>query len=115
MFGVKNHPRFVINNQELIEKTVGPEKVREVVENAVKKIASDVTFNVEREKALDRFEEDNKIATFAEIAIRIKNDKTPETLGNIPTLDFLNDLFQDDKLNSAQYDALVRFLTNPQR
>ena len=114
MFGVKNHPRFVVNNQELIEKTVGPERVREVVENAVKKIASDVTFNVEREKALERFEEDNKIATFAEIAIRIKNDKTPETLGNIPTLDFLNDLFQDDKLNSAQYDALVRFLTNPQ-
>jgi len=113
LFGVKNHPRFVVNNQELIEKTVGAERVKEVVENAVKKIASDVTFNVEREKALDKFEEDNKIATFAEIAIRIKNDKTPETLGNIPTLDFLNDLFQDDKLNSAQYDALVRFLTNP--
>jgi hypothetical protein len=103
----------VVNNQELIEKVVGAKRVREVVENATKKIASDVKFNVSREKALDKFEEDNKIATFAEIAIRIKNDTTPETLGNIPTLDFLNDLFQDDKLNSAQYDALVRFLTNP--
>jgi hypothetical protein len=99
MFGVKNHPRFVVNNQELIEKVVGAKRVREVVENATKKIASDVKFNVSREKALDKFEEDNKIATFAEIAIRIKNDTTPETLGNIPTLDFLNDL--------------LRFLTNP--
>ena len=31
MFGVKNHPRFVINNEELIKKTVGAERVREVV------------------------------------------------------------------------------------
>ena len=49
---------------------------------------------------------------FGMLLSQIQNDKTPETLGNIPTLDFLNDLFQDDKLNSAQYDALVRFLTN---
>ena len=40
--------------------------------------------------------------------LRIKNDKTPETLGNIPTLDFLNDLYKEDKLNSAQYGALIR-------
>ena len=35
-------------------------------------------------------------------------------LGNIPTLDFLNDLFQDDKINSAQYEALIRFMSNPE-
>ena len=112
-FGVKNHPKFVIDNPEAIEKAVGPERVNEVIAEATAKIASDVQFDVSREKALDKFEEDNKIATFAEIALRIRNDTTPDTLGNVPTLDFLNDLFQDDKLNSAQYDALVRFLTNP--
>ena len=46
--------------------------------------------------------------------LRIKNDKTPDTLGNVPTLDFLNDLFQDDKINSAQYEALIRFMSNPE-
>jgi len=114
MFGVKNHPRFTIANADKIEKLVGADKVRKVVEDATKKIASDVKFNVSREKALDLFEEDNKIATFTEIALRIKNDRTPETLGNIPTLDFLNDLFQDDKINSAQYEALIRFTANPE-
>ena len=47
--------------------------------------------------------------------LRIKNDKTPETLGNIPTLDFLNDLYKEDKLNSAQYGALIRFYKEPEK
>ena len=114
MFGVKNHPSFTIANADKIEELVGPDKVRKLVEDATKKIASDTKFNVSRQKALDLFEEDNKIATFTEIALRIKNDKTPETLGNVPTLDFLNDLFQDDKINSAQYEALIRFMSNPE-
>ena len=114
MFGVKNHPSFTIANADKIEKLVGADKVRKLVEDATKKIASDTKFNVSRQKALDKFEEDNKIATFAELALRIRNDRTPETLGNIPTLDFLNDLFQDDKINSAQYEALIRFMSNPE-
>ncbi len=114
MFGVKNHPRFTIANADKIEELVGADKVKDVVADAVKKIASDITFNRTREAALDKFEEDNKIATFAELALRIRNDRTPETLGNIPTLDFLNDLFQDDKINSAQYEALIRFMSNPE-
>ena len=56
MFGVKNHPKFVIDNPEAIEKLVGADKVRKVIEDATKKIASDVQFNVSREKALDKFE-----------------------------------------------------------
>ena len=114
-FGVKNHPKFVIDNPEAIEKAVGPERVNEVVAEATAKIASDVQFDVSREKALDKFNEDNKIATFAEMAIRIKNDDTPDTIGNVPTLDLLNDLFEDDKINSAQYEALIRFMTEPQK
>ena len=114
MFGVKNHPRFTIANEDKIKELVGADKVKKVIEDATKKIASDVQFNVSREKALDKFDEDKKIATFAEIALRIKNDTTPDMLGNIPTLDFLNDLFQDDKINSAQYEALIRFMSNPE-
>ena len=49
------------------------------------------------------------------MAIRIKNDDTPDTIGNVPTLDLLNDLFEDDKINSAQYEALIRFMTEPQK
>ena len=114
-FGVKNHPKFVIDNPEAIEKAVGAERVNEVIAEATAKIASDVQFDVSREKALDKFNEDNKIATFAEMAIRIKNDDTPDTIGNVPTLDLLNDLFEDDKINSAQYEALIRFMTEPQK
>jgi len=109
LFGVKNHPKFTLDNLEKIEKIVPKEKVDKIVSQAIAKIASDISFNHKREKVLDKFDEDNKIATFAELALRIKNDQTPDMLGNIPTLDFLNDLFQDDKINSAQYEALIRF------
>ena len=34
MFGVKNHPRFTIANADKIEELVGPDKVRQIVEDA---------------------------------------------------------------------------------
>lgn len=109
MFGVKNHPRFTLQNIDKLDKIIPKEKVDKVIQDATKKISSDIAFNHKREKILDKFDEDNKIATFAEIALRLKDDNTPDTLGNIPTLDFLNDLFEDDKINSAQYEALIKF------
>ena len=36
MFGVKNHPRFTIANADKIKELVGADKVKEVVEDAVK-------------------------------------------------------------------------------
>ena len=34
MFGVKNHPRFTIANADKIEELVGPDKVKDIVEDA---------------------------------------------------------------------------------
>lgn len=112
-FGTKNHPRYVINNYEEVEKKLGKEKAAQVLKKAREKLASDVAFNVKREEYINRADEDNKIATFTELMVRINNDDTPETLGNIPTLDFLNDLRKDNKINSAQYSALLRFYKDP--
>ena len=47
-----------------------------------------------------------KAAIFTEIILRIKDKK------DIPDLDALNDLVKGDQINSAQYDAILRFLNS---
>ena len=114
-FGTKNHPKYIIKNYDKIKKEFGTEKAAKIAKKAIEKIGSDVAFNIKRDQYIERADENNKIATFTEILLRLRNDDTPETLGNIPTLDFLNDLRKEDKINSAQYSALLRFYKEPQK
>ena len=114
-FGTKNHPKYILDNYDEIKDKVDPDKANAIIKKALQKISSDTAFNIKRDEFIRKADEDNKIATFTELMLRIKNDKTPETLGNIPTLDFLNDLYKEDKLNSAQYGALIRFYKEPEK
>lgn len=114
-FGTKNHPKYILDNYDEIKDKVDPDKANAIIKKALEKISSDTAFNIKRDEFIRKADEDNKIATFTELMLRIKNDKTPETLGNIPTLDFLNDLYKEDKLNSAQYGALIRFYKEPEK
>ena len=85
----------------------------EVRETALNKIRSNEDFKIKQEEFVKRADEDNKIGTFTEVLLRIQADDDPEYLGKIPTLDLIADLFYEDKINSAQYDALIRFYKNP--
>lgn len=113
LFGAKNHPQYVINNYKEIEDKIGIQGAMEAMEIAKQKIVSDTDFEIKQEEWVQKRDEDNKIATFTEIALRIKNDDDPEYLGKIPTLDLLNDLHKSNKINSAQYEALLRLYNDP--
>jgi len=113
LFGAKNHPNYTINNYDAIEKKIGTNLANKAKEKALQKIAADQDFAIKEEKFLERADVKNKVGTFTELLLRIKNVDDPEYLGKIPTLDLLNDLVSADKINSAQYDALLRFYKDP--
>ena len=113
LFGAKNHPNYTINNYDKIEKRIGTSLANKAKEKALQKIAADQDFAIKEEKFLEKAEVKNKVGTFTELLLRIKSVDDPEYLGKIPTLDLLNDLVNADKINSAQYDALLRFYKDP--
>ena len=51
--------------------------------------------------------QDFKIGNFTECLLRIKNQE------DVPSLDVINDFWKEDKLNTAQYQALIKFYANP--
>jgi len=114
VFGARNHPNYTINNYDEIEKRIGTKLAQKALETAKQKIAADEDFNIKQEEFIEQADIRNKVGTYTELLLRIKNDKDPEYLGKIPTLDLLNDLVNADKINSAQYDALLRFYKDPE-
>ena len=113
LFGAKNHPNYTINNYDKIEERIGTSLANKAKEKALQKILADQDFAIKEEKFLEKAEVKNKVGTFTELLLRIRNVDDPEYLGKIPTLDLLNDLVNADKINSAQYDALLRFYKDP--
>ena len=114
VFGARNHPNYTINNYDEIEKKLGTKLAQKAIETAKQKIAADEDFNIKQEEFVEQADIRNKVGTYTELLLRIKNDKDPHYLGQIPTLDLLNDLVNADKINSAQYDALLRFYKDPE-
>ena len=112
-FGSINHPDYTLKNIDKIEREIGVEGAMDIRETALNKIRSNEDFKIKQEEFVKRADEDNKIGTFTEVLLRIQADDDPEYLGKIPTLDLIADLFYEDKINSAQYDALIRFYKNP--
>jgi len=113
LFGAKNHPNYTINNYDKIEKRIGTSLANKAKEKALQKIAADQDFAIKEEKFVEKADIKNKVGTFTELLLRIRNVDDPDYLGKIPTLDLLNDLVSADKINSAQYDALLRFYKDP--
>ena len=113
LFGAKNHPNYTINNYDKIEERIGTSLANKAKEKALQKIAADQDFAIKQEKFVEKADIKNKVGTFTELLLRIRSDDDPEYLGKLPTLDLLNDLVNADKINSAQYDALLRFYKDP--
>ena len=105
----KNNSVFTLKNIQDIEKSQGTEAAEEIKEIALQAIANDQS-NIDREdREYEEKTANQKVAIFAELAFRIKNnDKAPD-------LDLLNDLFKGNQINSAQYDALLRFAADPNK
>ena len=107
--GAKNNSVFTLKNIKDIEKSQGTKVAEEIKEIALNAIANDQS-NIDRDdRAYEEKTANEKVAIFAELAFRIKNND------NAPDLDLLNDLFKGDQINSAQYDALLRFAADPNK
>jgi len=106
-FGAKNNPDWTLANRKEIEKVVGPEETEKLVETAKLKIASNVNAEDQADEADIKNRQDYKIGNFTEFLIRIKDQE------DVPSLDVINDFWKEDKLNTPQYEALIKFYANP--
>ena len=113
-FGAKNNPDYTIENYTEIKKQIGTKLADEALEIAKQTVAANADFDIKQERWVETRKQDDKIGTFTELLVRIKNDDDPEYLGKIPTLDLLNDLSKAGKINTAQYEALLKFYNNPE-
>ena len=106
-FGAKNNPDYTLANRKEIEKVVGFEETEKLVETAKLKIASNVNAEDQADEADILNRQDFKIGNFTEFLLRIKNQE------DVPSLDVINDFWKEDKLNTAQYETLIKFYANP--
>ena len=106
-FGAKNNPDYTLANRAEIEKVVGKDEADKLVETAKLKIASNVNAEDQADEADILNRQDFKIGNFTEFLLRIKNQE------DVPSLDVINDFWKEDKLNTAQYQALIKFYANP--
>ena len=106
-FGAKNNHDYTLANRKEIEKVVGLEETEKLVETAKLKIASNVNAEDQADEADILNRQDFKIGNFTEFLLRIKNQE------DVPSLDVINDFWKEDKLNTAQYQALIKFYANP--
>ena len=106
-FGAKNNPDYTLNNRKEIEEVVGFEEAGKLVETAKLKIASNVNAEDQADEADIINRQDYKIGNFTEFLLRLNDQE------DIPSLDVINDFWKEDKINTAQYEALIRFYANP--
>ena len=105
IFGAKNHPNYTLNNLSEISKVVKNDRdFQEIKDTALNAIASNQSLIIADEEKFEKQDIKDKSAIFSEIVLRIKDNN------NVPDLNTLNDLVKGDQINSAQYDAILRFL-----
>ncbi len=105
LFGAKNHPNYTLNNLSQIRNVLKNDRdFKEVKDAALNAIANNQSLIIADEEKFEKQSVKDKSAIFSEIILRIKDNN------NVPDLDTLNDLVKGDQINSAQYDAILRFL-----
>jgi hypothetical protein len=111
---IKRQPFEVLLNQDEILKNFGPQKGELYLKMAQDKFVSDVNqevLNNDREINERIF---NQTVTFAEFANRINDGLGDPNLG-MPSIDNIHDSLDRGDINSAQYDALVELISNPEK
>ena len=111
---IKRRPFEVLLNQDEILKNFGPQKGELYLKMAQDKFISDVNQEVlENDKQINEriF---NQSITFAEYANRINDGLGDLNLG-MPSIDNIHDSLDRGDLNTAQYDALVELISNPEK
>ena len=115
-FNIKNNPDYVINNFKEISKTIKNKKeAKKVLKAAKKSWVSQQTAKDWDELRIEEADAKGKIANFAEIIKRLNNRDDPDFTKKIPTLDDIEDLFDEEGINSSQYAAIIDLYANPKK
>ena len=109
-FNIKNNPDYVINNFKEISKTIKNKKEAKKVLKAAKKswVSKKISEDWD-EIQIEEADTKQKIANFAEIIKRVNSGE------QIPTLDDLDDLFDEGGINSSQYAMIINFYGDPKK
>lgn len=117
-FDTQNNPTKYLNEVELYKQfgeLEGSQILKEAQNALLKQNVNNRNLLIQREQN----EINQQVFNFSDIASRItlsQNDKSnAELLAKVPTLDNIYDYYQEDKLNEAQYEALVELYTNPNK
>ena len=115
-FNIKNNPDYVINNFKEISKTIKNKKEAKKALKAAKKswVSKKISEDWD-EIQIEEADTKQKIANFAEIIKRLNNRDDPDYTKKIPTLDDIEDLFDEEGINSSQYAAIIDFYANPKK
>ncbi len=116
---IKINPKSVLENQDALLETVGPETAKEYVNEARKQIISDRAQKNNKERIELLVNQDSKIGTFTEVLLRINNfrsDPTDENFTNeLPTISEVFELYDLDLINEAMFVKLSDILSEPGR
>jgi len=117
-FDTQNNPTKYLNEVELYKQfgeLEGSQILKEAQNALLKQNVNNRNLLIQREQN----EINQQVFNFTDIASRIvnsQNDKSNgELLAKVPTLDNIYDYYKEDKLNEAQYEALVELYTNPKK
>ena len=115
-FNIKNNPDYVINNFKQISKTIKNKKEAKKAFKAAKKswVSKKISEDWD-EIQIEEADTKQKIANFAEIIKRLNNRDDPDYTKKIPTLDDIEDLFDEEGINSSQYAAIIDLYANPKK
>tara|TARA_R110002020_G_scaffold162305_1_gene347866 strand:+ start:424 stop:2055 length:1632 start_codon:yes stop_codon:yes gene_type:complete len=109
-FNIKNDPGYVIDNFKAISKKIGNKKEAKKALKAAKKswVSKQISKDWD-ELQIEEADTKQKIANFAEIIKRVNSGE------EIPTLDDLDDLFDEGGINSSQYAMIINFYGDPKK
>jgi len=117
-FDTKNNPTKYLDAVELY-KEFGELEGAEIYKQAQNALISQNVKNSNLLIQREQNEINQQVFNFTDIANRIvlsQGDKSnAELLAKVPSLDDIYDYYQEDKINSAQYEALIDLYTNPNK
>ena len=111
--GIDNREIDIFDNKtrEKILSTFGEVGGKKILEKARNKLITDVTLDEDQQRTEERTTNRQQLNNFSVILDNINNSRTKGEALNV-TMDQIYDLYQIQSINTAQYNALLKFYTS---
>ena len=112
------NPKSSIENQKLLVETFGVDEAKRITNKAKSNVISKRARKEEVTRFQLLFEQETHIGAFTEVLLRINNHKINPTdesfLNELPTIQELHEMYDNDMLNEAMFVKLSNFLADPE-